>query len=253
MSNFNFSSKKDVEEFKENLLTLDSEFCFKCRKCGKCCTHQHTILLNARDIFRIARKQGKTMKAVISECAETYIGENSCIPVVHLLPRGKREECPFLKEGRCSIHECKPSVCALYPLGRVLLVEDPENATQKTIKYIMNDHSCGSRKQKHTVREWLSRFGIPEQDDFFLLWNNTLLSLSRAFRSLSKQGIPEEQMNTLWNIVYTGLYLDYDTNKDFMPQFQASAEKLLALSSILSDWGVTEDDMEQDDPIKKEQ
>ena len=44
-----------IEHLEENLLDLDSEFRFKCRRCGKCCIHQDTILLNTRDIFNIAK------------------------------------------------------------------------------------------------------------------------------------------------------------------------------------------------------
>ena len=45
-----------TEEIEQQLMDLDSEFRFKCRKCGKCCKHQDTILFNPGDIFNIARK-----------------------------------------------------------------------------------------------------------------------------------------------------------------------------------------------------
>lgn len=66
-----------IEHLEENLLDLDSEFRFKCRRCGKCCIHQDTILLNTRDIFNIAKKQGRTMRDVIEAYTEVYIGRNS--------------------------------------------------------------------------------------------------------------------------------------------------------------------------------
>ena len=80
-----------------------------------------TILFNTRDIFNIAHKFQMTMEAVINEYAETYIGSASKIPVVHMVPRGQNAVCPFLKDGLCSIHDCKPTVCALFPLGRVVV------------------------------------------------------------------------------------------------------------------------------------
>ena len=91
-----------TEEIERQLLDLDSKFSFKCRKCGKCCKHQDTILFNTRDIFNIARKLQITPEEVIDKYTETYIGNASKIPVVHMVPRGKNEACPFLEGGRCS-------------------------------------------------------------------------------------------------------------------------------------------------------
>ena len=110
-----------TEEIERQLMNLDSEFRFKCRKCGKCCKHQNTILFNSRDIFNIACKLQIAPEEVIKEYAETYIGSASRIPVVHMVPRGKNEVRPFLADGLCSIHDCKPTVCALFPLGRVVI------------------------------------------------------------------------------------------------------------------------------------
>lgn len=70
------------EELEKNLLDLDSEFRFKCRRCGKCCKNQDTILFNTRDIYNIAKKLGKTTRQVIEECAEVYIGNSSRLPMV---------------------------------------------------------------------------------------------------------------------------------------------------------------------------
>ena len=71
-----------TEEIERQLMDLDSQFSFKCRKCGKCCKHQDTILFNTRDIFNIACKLQLTMEEVINEYAETYIGSvrSQCQP-----------------------------------------------------------------------------------------------------------------------------------------------------------------------------
>lgn len=162
-----------TEEIERHLMDLDGEFRFKCRKCSKCCKHQNTILFNSRDIFNIARKFQMTPDTVINKYAETYIGSASKIPVVHMVPRGKNEVCPFLADGLCSIHDCKPTVCALFPLGRVAvnaqaLESGMENGPVE-VKYMLVDTDCGSRKRVNTVRGWLARFGISEYDEFFLL------------------------------------------------------------------------------------
>ena len=223
-----------IEELETNLLDLDFEFRFKCRRCGKCCIHQDMIIFNARDIFNIAKKKGMTMQQVVEAYTEVYIGRNSRIPIIHLLSNGPKGACPLLANGRCSVHDCKPTVCALFPLGRVAInrTDDqaPGEGEMPTIKYILNDHSCGSAKTVNTVRSWLAKFGIPEQDEFYLLWNKVLMSLTPAVMKLEEEKVSEPALEMLWGAIYETLYLHYDTSQEFMPQFQVVADKLLNLS-----------------------
>lgn len=227
-----------IEHLEDYLLDLDSEFRFKCRRCGKCCIHQDTIIFNARDIYNIAKKKGMTMQGVVEAYTETYIGGNSRIPIVHLLSNGPRGACPLLTaDGRCSVHDCKPTVCALFPLGRVAINSNNGQPLQEgempKIRYILNDHSCGSAKRVNTVRSWLARFGIPEHDEFYLLWNKVLMSLTPAVMRLEREKVSDHVLDMLWSAVYETLYLHYDTDQEFMPQFQAAADKLLSLSDAI--------------------
>ena len=166
------------QEIEDQLLTLDSTFRFKCRRCGKCCKNQDTIIFNPRDIYNIAHKFEKTMEQVIRETSEVYIGHDSRLPIVHMVPRGPKNACPLLVDGKCSVHDCKPTVCALFPLGRVLWVDreaPPEKRFESMqIRYIINDIDCGSAKRVNTVRDWIAQFGIAEHDEFFLLWNQLI-------------------------------------------------------------------------------
>ncbi len=226
-----------IEELETNLLDLDFEFRFKCRRCGKCCIHQDMIIFNARDIFNIAKKKGMTMQQVVEAYTEVYIGRNSRIPIIHLLSNGPKGACPLLENGRCSVHDCKPTVCALFPLGRVALNSKDGQPLKEgetpEVKYILNDHSCGSAKKVNTVRSWLAKFGIPEQDEFYLLWNKVLMSLAPAVMKLEEEKVSEPVLEMLWGAIYETLYLHYDTSQEFMPQFQAVADKLLGLSKAI--------------------
>ena len=230
------ANAKSPEEMEQYLLDLDSEFRFKCRRCGKCCKNQDTILFNARDIYNIAKKIGKTPKQVIEECAEVYIGDSSRIPVVHMVPVGLQRRCPLLlDDGRCSVHDCKPTVCALYPLGRVAIFDGVKDADAEItkenirVKYIINDYTCGSAKKHNTVRSWLAQFQIPEEDEFFLRWNEVLVNLCAAVRKLEKSGCSERPLQMFWDAIFHRLYVDFDTKQDFMPQFEQAAEQLLKL------------------------
>lgn len=164
-----------LEELEQSLLDLDSEFDFKCRHCGKCCKNQDTVLFTARDIYNIAKKLGKTTEHVIQECGEVSIGYSSRIPLVHMVPIGPQRRCPLLRDdGRCSVHDCKPTACALFPVGRVASIEGVLDKNMEVtkdcvkVRYVLNDFNCGSAKRHNTIRSWLARFQIPEEDDFSL-------------------------------------------------------------------------------------
>ena len=223
-----------IDQLEQHLLDMDAEFRFKCRRCGKCCIHQDMVIFNARDIYNIARKKGMTMQQVIEAYTEVYIGDHSRIPVVHLLSNGPKGACPLLENGRCSVHDCKPTVCALFPLGRVAMGkkfgEVIGDLDELQVKYVLSDHSCGSAKKINTVRSWLDKFGIPEHDDFFLLWNKVSMNLTTAIVKLEKANVPESTLNLLWSVIFQTFYLQYDAKQEFMPQFQVAADKLLRLS-----------------------
>lgn len=223
-----------IDQLEQNLLGLDAEFRFECRCCGKCCINQDMIIFNVRDIYNIARKKSMTMQQVVKAYTEVYIGNNSRIPVVHLLCNGPKGACPLLEGGRCSVHDCKPTACALFPLSRVItgqkigkLIGDLDNFQ---VKYILNDHSCGSSQKVNTVRSYLNKFGISEHDDFFLLWNKVVMNLAMTIKRLEDINAPTSALNFLWNVIFQTLYLQYDVSQEFMPQFQAAANILSSLS-----------------------
>ena len=149
-----------------------------------------------------------------------------------MVPVGPRRLCPLLLEdGRCSVHDCKPTVCALYPVGRVAAFGDigpGEEITREKfeVRYILNDIDCGSAKRVNTIRDWLARFGIPEKDEFFLRWTEVTAQMGQMVRSLEARNCSEEFMNFIWGNIFGLLYMDYDTQQEFMPQFEENVSKL---------------------------
>jgi len=87
---------------------------------------------------------------------------------------------------------------------------------------------------KKTVRAWLERFGIPAEDHFFIKWNDTLFKLITAIQELEgKGGVTDKGLGMLWNGIFMALYVDYDTQKEFYPQFETNAFKMLGWLSEL--------------------
>ena len=56
-------------------------------------------------------------------------------------------------------------------------------------------------------------------------------AVSSAIRRFEK-GFSPETMNTIWNVVFGLIYLNYDTEQDFAKQFSDNAAKVMKLISM---------------------
>lgn len=216
----NARMKNILNDFEKNQLGPDDPFRFHCAMCGKCCINRDDILLNPRDMYNLAKELGMTPHEVMNTYCETYIGSDSRLPVVRLKPRGEIKRCPLLKDRKCSVHRAKPTVCALFPIGRGIAQEIGSTAapTAKDIRYFLPDPGCGDDSEIHTVRGWLEDFGIPVEDEFFLEWQKCMVELSQIFRRLEKK--LKADMMPVWSLSGSVLYLMYNIDEPFEPQFQ---------------------------------
>ena len=224
-----------VTNFEKYSIGLDDLFAFKCRSCGKCCRDREDILLNSRDVYNIAKALSLTHKQVVEKYGDVFVGKDSRIPIVRLMPKGTNKVCPLLAGNRCSVHSLKPAVCATFPIGRVIASEDAPTDmglgnNPNEIKYIFNGATCGSRRKKQTVRAWLELFGIPTDDHFFIKWNDIVFKLMAAIHKYEgKSGVTDRAMEMMWGGIFSALYIDYDTSMEFYPQFEANAAKILGV------------------------
>lgn len=151
--------KEIVDNFDSLKIGVDEPFRFHCTMCGKCCINREDILLTPRDIYCMAKELQISPEELFKRYCETYIGHDSCMPIVRLKPRGSIKRCPLLKDRKCSVHKAKPGVCAMFPIGRCVTV-DPKSAKSANFKigeiqYIFTNPGCGDNAETHTVREWL--------------------------------------------------------------------------------------------------
>ena len=211
---------------------LDDTFKFHCDQCGKCCIHREDIILSPMDIFKMAKELKMTPVEFYHEYCVFNIGEHTRMPIVRLASEGKDTHCVLLKNHRCSVHKVKPAVCAMFPLGRYMSFEkDDYNAeaidTSK-VKYLLQPPECGDESETHTVREWLSGFDIKLEDEAFVQWQKAISRFSSKLKELEKKQDMLTMME-IWFVVRVSLYLQYDTSKDFLPQFNSNVEILLKL------------------------
>ena len=130
------------------------------------------------------------------------------------------------------IHDAKPAVCAMFPLGRAIRI-DQEDAEKDElppmkVEYIINPIDCGDFSETHTVKEWLESFGIPLNDEYFIEWHRSIAMISPRIKKLEKT-LDENLCNKLIDVIYIKLYLDYDLELDFMPQFLDNAKACVSM------------------------
>ena len=134
------------------------------------------------------------------------------------------------------IHDAKPAVCAMFPLGRAIRI-DKEDAKKDElppmkVEYIINPIDCGDFSETHTVKDWLESFGIPLEDEYFLKWQKTISMLSPRIQKLEKK-LDDNLMDKIISVMYIKLYLDYDLGIDFFPQFVKNADGCVEMIKML--------------------
>ncbi|MBE6083816.1 MAG: YkgJ family cysteine cluster protein [Tissierellaceae bacterium] len=200
---------RKMEQVLNNRLGENDTFEFGCNQCGECCRNRYDIVLSPYDLYRIAKYLKMKIPDVLRKYCESYMGENSNMPVVRAKPKIHNDVCSFLRNGKCSIHEAKPSVCALFPLGRAA-------DSKGEIRYFYGGGCTNANKSKVSLKDWIGMFNLKESEEPTKLWGKAITKLSVAKSLVKKDAEKEEMFN---NLAYITLYQNYDTDKDFLPQF----------------------------------
>lgn len=224
--------KEIADNFDSMKIGVDETFNFHCTMCGNCCINREDILLSPKDIYNMSKELGITPDNFFKKYCESYIGSDSRIPIVRLRPHGADRRCPLLKKAKCRVHRSKPTVCAMFPIGRCLMAKNPEEGIKDTdmnqVQYLFNNPGCGDKSESHTVREWLESFGVPVPDEFFVKWQQVVLKMGMIFRII-EGGMSRNIMEQVWGAALVGIYLHYDTDADFLSQFEANIKKFFGM------------------------
>ncbi len=210
-------------------LGVDDSFTFRCTQCGQCCRNREDILVSPFDLFRIAKHFDISPEEAFSRYCIGYIGSTSRMPVMILKARGVDKACPFLKNHRCVIQKSKPTVCAMFPLGRAACVgqkDGGDNDIPKGTIYFLQDIQCGAKDETHTVREWLSEFDLDANDGWFSVWQSAIMEMTPLVHMLEKI-VPPKAMEAIFATLLHALYFDFQTAEPFLPRFSYNARQIV--------------------------
>lgn len=188
--------------------------CHGCRGCFKCCTGMgNSVILDPWDVYRLQQGIGKGLPQLLSEgAAELNVVDGVILP--NLKMAGRAERCVFLnKEGRCSIHNVRPGICRLFPLGRYY--EDND------FRYFLQIRECPApNRSKVKVAKWIDTPDQNRNHDFLCRWHG-LLNRMEEIVAGQEDSEQAKQLNlAMLQIFYMEIY---ETEADFYEQFEKRA------------------------------
>ena len=144
--------------------------CDGCRNCHACCVDMGgSIILDPLDIYNMTSKLSVTFEQLLADHIELGVVDGIILPNIKM--SGYNENCRFLnEEGRCSIHDARPGICRLFPLGRIY--ED------RSFKYFLQMYECPKEnKSKVKIKNWLGVENISAYEKFINRWHYLLEDL----------------------------------------------------------------------------
>lgn len=207
--------------------------CNDCKGCQHCCQNMNgTIILDPYDIWQLTHKlkisggERVTFEVLISEDGPLELGSHDgmVLPHMKMVATGSADvgECPFLNNGRCSIHFCRPGFCRLFPLGRVYT----KNEDRMEIGYTILDDDIGCKIQDTdyiTVKDWI---GIDDEryPDFLSKWHCLKKSIVSKLEKEELDINSEEYMDLQMEMLRVFYLTPY--GEDFFEEFDVRCERI---------------------------
>lgn len=137
--------------------------CNDCKGCSSCCQGMgESIVLDPYDIWQLENNLNTTFAGLMKGKIELHVEDGLILP--NLKMQETSDSCIFLDgNGRCSIHEFRPGLCRLFPLGRKY--ED-----NKLYYFLLEDACTQSVHTKLKVKKWLEVTDTKRYEDFLITW-----------------------------------------------------------------------------------
>lgn len=193
--------------------------CGGCVGCCDCCQKMgNSIVLDPMDVFQLEVNLHMTFEELLQKYLELNMVDGTILP--NLQMKGQEERCAFLnEEGRCSIHEFRPGICRLFPLGRIYEGEG--------FAYFLQIHECPKSKTKIKIKKWLEIPELNRYEAYILSWHQLLKKIEKSIAVSADENWRKSVTMLLLNTFYVTVY---EEGRDFYSQFEErrmTMEKLL--------------------------
>ena len=207
-------TQEEFNELLKNRLELNDTFQFGCKACGKCCQDRNDIILSPIDIIRLSVFFERSCSYILKRFCRITIGNESTLPVVTLDFSKTNGKCPFLSNRKCRVHNVKPAVCALYPLGRYWAFSEDK---QMEYHYFLQPVDCGNKTETHIVKDWVAK--ILPYNNAYRIWSSILTEWAPISNEVHEKLSGKYELIKLFEIWMTNiLYLYYNNTDDIAEQ-----------------------------------
>ena len=190
--------------------------CHDCMGCSACCREMgDSILLDPYDVFQL-EKAGKHMQELMADgVVALTVWKGMILP--HLQMNKVTGACSFLSgEGRCGIHDYRPGMCRLFPLGR--------NFEDGKMNYFLLEHACENKsRSKIKVSRWMGIEPADAYHEFVLEWHDIRHEMVDILSGAEEEA--SKQLNLY--LLHTFFLLPYDTTDDFYLQFKKRVAQIM--------------------------
>lgn len=183
--------------------------CGDCAGCNSCCRGMgQSIVLDPYDIYHLQLVTGQTFGQLMQEKLELHVEDGLILPSIRM--QDDLDLCGFLdRDGRCGIHDHRPGLCRLFPLGR--------NYDESGLQYFLLEDAC--RKQNRTkvkIRKWLGIEALPQYEEFLVTWHDLRREVQKQIAERQ-----EDDFTQKMNIMFLEIFYQkpYDIKQDFYEQF----------------------------------
>ncbi|MCM1124455.1 MAG: YkgJ family cysteine cluster protein [Eubacterium sp.] len=189
--------------------------CNECAGCSECCRGMgQSILLDPYDIYQMQKTTGFSFAQLMQEKIELHVEEGLILPSLKM--QESSDTCGFLDQnGRCSIHDHRPGLCRLFPLGR--------NYDEKGLRYFLLEDACPiQNRTKVKIKKWLEVNTLSKYEKFLVAWHD----LRRDIRARITEQKSDAYMQSI-NVKMLEIFYKrpYDLEEDFYVQFVGRMEE----------------------------
>lgn len=192
--------------------------CYDCKGCSACCRGMgDSVLLDPYDAYQFLKFDGISMQQLLdAQKIGLTVWEGMILP--HMQMSDGQGGCSMLtEEGRCSIHDHRPGICRLFPLGR--------NYEDAEMNYFLLQDACRMKNRgKIKVERWLGIEPAAKYHEFVLHWHDFRHEMSDILREADEE--QGRQLNMY--LLHTFYFTPYEVADaaDFYEQVESRMQRI---------------------------
>ncbi len=187
--------------------------CNDCAGCFDCCRGMgNSVVLDPYDVWRLEQGLGIPFLQMVGNQVMLSVVDGLVLPSLNMESTGK---CLFLNEaGRCSIHEFRPGICRLFPLGRYY--------HDGGFSYVLMTGECKvENRSKVKIEKWLGEPNLKAYEQFVMQWKDILEKTRKQLVQTTDLEQQKQISMSLFQKYYLPPYGD-----DFFVEFGVKEEKM---------------------------